>query len=85
VPTCFLFGPAIQACPLDTVEGPTLTCCSGRAATHRNNRLQRSPPPCPPAGTVSATMSTQTGPLQPLEPPQPLPGRARQRGHRDFP
>jgi hypothetical protein len=24
---------------------PILTCCSGRAATHRNNRLQRRPPP----------------------------------------
>jgi hypothetical protein len=29
-------------------------------------------------------VSTQVGSLQPLEPPQPLPGRARWRGHRNF-
>jgi hypothetical protein len=39
------FGPAIQASPLDSIEGPTLACCSGRAATRRNNCLQRPPLP----------------------------------------
>jgi hypothetical protein len=29
-------------------------------------------------------VSTQTGPAQPLAPPQPLPGRARRRGRRNF-
>jgi hypothetical protein len=38
-----------------------------------------------PLALSSPQVSTQTEPAQPLAPPQPLPGRARRRGRRNFP